>query len=86
MQSRTERDNGDWVFILGISWAACQSPDHTNTKHNFRGFVSVGPMEAFTAPLPPLTLSPSAECGGELPEGTKDKLSLWLGLVNLFRP
>lgn len=46
----------------------------------------MGPMEAFTGPLPPLTLSPSADSGGELPEGTKDKLSLQLGLVNLFGP
>jgi hypothetical protein len=79
---RTER-NSDWVFILEISWAACQSPGHTNTKHNVRGCVSVGPTKAwgpFTAPLPLLTLSPSAECEGELPGGTKDKSSHCLAL------
>lgn len=46
-------------------------------------------MEAvgsFTAPLPPLTLSPSAEWEGELPEGTKDKLPSGVGLANLFGP
>lgn len=44
-------------------------------------------MEAvgsFTAPLPPLTLSPSAEWEGELPEGTKDKLPSGVGLVNVW--
>lgn len=84
VQSRTERDNSDWVFIFRISWAACQSPDHTNTKHNLRDFVSVGPAEAwgpFTAPLPPLTPGPSDEWEGELPEGMEDRPSLrrWAG-------